>query len=451
MTFTSSYTPQELEQFLSMYYHLNRVLYANEVGNGLSLTVQHCKGTYETAYEPYYSQRRSGWSSNQFDALQAADHGGYTFSYYEQKDMQIDWERVTLLQGITASTTSGYLTMRENFAERAQEMYTRVPTELVPRLTALVEKTPLTELDEITAFILYTLHSNTTYTLSPGWSSFNQDISECFLFERGKGFCEHYAATATLLYRLYGIPARYATGYIVSPTSFEQLEDGSYSAVVTDESAHAWVEIFLKDYGWTPVEVTPAADGSTVVSYPGFDTLRLHQIWQEHGWDVSVPSFSVNDRRDPFSEEQVESGPTDTVEPRDLLLIPIIGLCYAILLLPLYAVKRRTRLLQKMERLGCRSVFYQLLEALHFGGVLPEYGGLEPDFAARLAEYVPTVTQEEAETLVNMLNEAAFAPPKTDEKKDAFVRAVYHRVSHEVYGRISLRKKLAFKWIRVFG
>ena len=447
--YTEQYTAQDVEQFRSMYYNLNRL---QNAGNVINLTVQHRNSTYETAYEPYYSIYQFGWTADGFDSELAEARQGYTFSYYEQKDMQIDWERVMLLHGLPAYSTYSYLTIREAFAEQAQKLYTQVPTALVPRLTALVKAMPLADLDEITAFILYTLHSNTSYTLSPGWSSFNQDITECFLFERGKGFCEHYAATATLLYRLYGIPARYATGYIVSPSRFEREENGSYSAVVTDESAHAWVEIFLKDYGWTPIEVTPSADGSTVVSYPGFDTLRLHQIWQEHGWDVSVPSFSVNNDNDPSRDDQTAGQlPTDSVEPRDLLLIPLMGLCYAVLLLPLYFVKRRTRLLQKMEHGSCRNVFYQLLEALRFGGILAECSGSEPEFAARLAEQIPTVSQEEAETLVEMLNEAAFGPPIPDESKDAFVRSVYRRVADEVYGKLSRWKKLLFKWIRVFG
>lgn len=438
-------------QFLSMYYNLNRWLRASGAGDGITLTVQHCNDTYETAYEPYYNSHQFGWRGDRFDASLAEEHQGYTVSYYEQKDMQVDWERVTLLHGVAGSNASGYLTMREKYTEQIQESYTQVPKVLVPRLCALVEETPLTELDEITAFILYTLHSNTSYTLSPGWSSFNQDITECFLFERGKGFCEHYAATATLLYRLYGIPARYATGYVVSPSSFSQGEDGKYSAVVTDEAAHAWVEIFLKDYGWTPVEVTPSADGETFVSYPGLDTLRLHQIWQEHGWDVSVPSFSVNNRKDPSAGQMEELPSTDSIEPGDLLLLLFMGVCYAILLLPLYFVKRRTRLLQKLDGWGCRNIFYQLLEVLRFGGILPEYSGSEPDFAVRLAEHVPIVTQEEAEALVDMLNEATFGPPRSDEKKNAFVRSVYRRVADEVYGMLSRRKKLIFKWIKVFG
>lgn len=62
------------------------------------------------------------------------------------------------------------------------------------------------------------------------------------------------------MYRLYGIQARYATGYAVDPSDFEYRPDGRGHAEMTDQSAHAWPEIFVRDYGWIPVEVTPSGE-----------------------------------------------------------------------------------------------------------------------------------------------------------------------------------------------
>ena len=45
----------------------------------------------------------------------------------------------------------------------------------------------------------------------------------------------------------------------VQPADFTEGEDGLYHAQVTDADAHAWTELFMEDKGWTPVEVTPAA------------------------------------------------------------------------------------------------------------------------------------------------------------------------------------------------
>ena len=75
----------------------------------------------------------------------------------------------------------------------------------------------------------------------------------------------HYASAAVMILREMGVPARYASGYVVPRNSFE--EDGtSYAAEVLDNQAHAWAEVYLDSIGWVPVEVT--AGYSTLVPTP---------------------------------------------------------------------------------------------------------------------------------------------------------------------------------------
>lgn len=85
----------------------------------------------------------------------------------------------------------------------------------------------------------------------------SEDYTEYFMFEQHKGYCVHFATAATLLFRMNDIPARYVSGYLVLPSDFKKNEDGTYTAVVTDERAHAWTEIFDQNIGFHPIEVTP--------------------------------------------------------------------------------------------------------------------------------------------------------------------------------------------------
>lgn len=85
----------------------------------------------------------------------------------------------------------------------------------------------------------------------------SEDYTEYFLFEQHKGYCVHFATAATLLLRMNDIPARYVSGYLVLPSDFKKNEDGTYTALVTDERAHAWTEIFDQNIGFHPIEVTP--------------------------------------------------------------------------------------------------------------------------------------------------------------------------------------------------
>lgn len=83
-----------------------------------------------------------------------------------------------------------------------------------------------------------------------------------FLRTSEQGYCVHYASAAALILQTIGVPARYASGYVVFPYDFERAKDGDgYTAHVVDKRAHAWVEIYLEGFGWLPVEVTPGFAG----------------------------------------------------------------------------------------------------------------------------------------------------------------------------------------------
>ena len=93
------------------------------------------------------------------------------------------------------------------------------------------------------------------------------DPVEYALTESHEGYCMHFASAATLLLRELGVPARYVSGYAVERTEFVKDEEtGTYKAQVGDYMAHAWVEIYLDDIGWVPVEVTPGASLENVPS-----------------------------------------------------------------------------------------------------------------------------------------------------------------------------------------
>ena len=90
------------------------------------------------------------------------------------------------------------------------------------------------------------------------------------------------------MYRLYGIPARYAAGYAVSPEEFSPQEDGSFRAVLTDGQAHAWAEIYVDEVGWIPVEMTPPAEETrqTEMMALGDDQEALQAGQEMNGTDI---------------------------------------------------------------------------------------------------------------------------------------------------------------------
>lgn len=71
------------------------------------------------------------------------------------------------------------------------------------------------------------------------------------LLEDKRGYSVHFSTVATLMFRYYGVPARYVEGY------WSPNEEEKETVELKDTDAHAWVEVYVKGLGFVPVEVTP--------------------------------------------------------------------------------------------------------------------------------------------------------------------------------------------------
>jgi hypothetical protein len=81
------------------------------------------------------------------------------------------------------------------------------------------------------------------------------------------GHCEYFAASATLLLRAAGVPARYATGYAI--VEYSELEQ---AYVVRARHAHAWTRAWLNGR-WVDLDPTPPG-------WLGTETDRLAPAWE---------------------------------------------------------------------------------------------------------------------------------------------------------------------------
>ena len=110
-----------------------------------------------------------------------------------------------------------------------------------------------------------TMQSGYTYDLELDSLPAGEDPVLYFLEKSKMGYCVHFASAGVLILRAFGVPARYASGYVVKPSAFVKQEDGSYEAEVVDRNAHAWAEIYLDGLGWIPIEMTAGYDSATKV------------------------------------------------------------------------------------------------------------------------------------------------------------------------------------------
>lgn len=445
----------------NMYYYMNEHQMGLDRPDSTHLIVWHLDGNYDHTYTPYYGVQSGGW--NYHRSKDKREDGGWRYSYrfFRQSEMDISWENTFPEYDLVRDW---YIDLQDAYMQVCQEPYTRVPINRLPKLMALVEENPLEDLDDITTFILYVLQNGAQYDLAPGWAPVNEDIAEYFLFERKSGYCVHFATTATLLYRLYGIPARYATGYAISPSQFEAGPDYTSSTIgaqiwtadVTDESAHAWVEIFLPDFGWTPVEVTPSVDGQVVTSYPGFDPSTFTDVLQTQGWnamtllaedETTVSDTAVSQEAAFFPHISAAAASTE-VSAQTVWFYACLCVAAIVCVWPVLVESGRMRRMWMVDTLSCRQLFGRLMELLRFCGKLTDCDGNETDFPQRLAASVSGVSVREAQRVTSQVQSAAYGPQDCAPVQTSELQHIYRQATQSLPQELSPFRRWVGKYVK---
>lgn len=190
-----------------------------------------------------------------------------------------------------------------------------------------------------------------------------------FLFETRRGYCEHYASAFAVIMRMAGVPARIVTGY----------QGGWYNGfgdylLIRQSDAHAWVELWLPESGWTRVDPTAAVSPARV-EQGSLDALSDPRHLLDYGWIRNVRNgFDLLNQR--WNNWVIEFGAReqarlfaglgfDQVRPGALLSV-LFGLLLltSIVLLPLILRTRGPnrrdplqqqwqKFLRRLQRAGC--------------------------------------------------------------------------------------------------
>ncbi|MCZ6739779.1 MAG: transglutaminaseTgpA domain-containing protein, partial [Actinobacteria bacterium] len=151
------------------------------------------------------------------------------------------------------------------------------------------------------------------------------------------GYCQQFATSMAVLGRVLGIPSRVVWGF----TPGTVTSDGVIT--VRDKNAHAWVEMWMEDFGWVRFDPTPRSDSLPESITAGFDPTNF--IPDENAAGLGqTPSLSIPE--DGNLEGFVElPGLEGTPEgPRWWILVfPVVALLAGVIPL-MKAVRRRHRL-----------------------------------------------------------------------------------------------------------
>jgi len=221
------------------------------------------------------------------------------------------------------------------------------------------------------------------------------------------GYSVHFATAATILFRYYGVPARYVEGFLITYNDVTGLPD--YSTLVLNGShAHAWAEIYIDGVGFVPFEPTP----------PHFDATYESAAEESGGGEETG---SADDAGDP--ETQAERSFLRFV----LLLLLILLAMVLLLFISVVIIRRRLAQIKRKKLFEdhsnanavCSLLSYSVTLAKHMG--IPHTNGSLLSCVSDLENTVSKKLADEYYDAVLIQREAMFSRNEISDERRSFV------------------------------
>lgn len=481
-----------------------------DINYNTTISINNISANNDYAYVPYGQLYDNSYYSNyqlqnkKESYLYYTDKSsGYGFSYYPNL---VNLSNVDSIKSEINKVRSTKLELtnikEEEYAKFVNDEYTKLPDKGLDKIKAKYSGryNQTKDLNGCINEAIAAVNDGTTYDLAPGKLPKGKDFVEYFLYENKKGYCTHYASAAAVILRAMGIPTRYVEGYVITKNDADNAKDtnktvmykqkintldeeeaidklkitkedferesinnfissvGSQSVQVEnktmdikDTNAHAWIEVYVENFGWIPIDVTPSIgignqDYEKVVNDKKVSTATTNQqTAQQNDVQQSVADNNLENRTD------VNNSSDFKLLDGILIFVFCIVAIFAIIFIryKIIIVKRR-----KSFSLGDnnkRVVFlYKYLTRI-FNYLSIENTNKVIDFVNYIETRYPFINNNEFYDVINIVFKADFSNNSISEEELKKVEEFVIKFSDNMYSSLSVVQKIKYKYFRVLS
>ena len=291
-----------------------------------------------------------------------------------------------------------------------------------------------------------------SYTETPATPPEDGSFTEWFLADARRGNSAYFATAAALALRTQGIPARYVEGYRASANDLAQAASSNSQLALDGHDAHAWVEVYLKGQGWTPIEVTPGFYTQAISADEIIDVNEAHAGSDDAPLEAGSIAGDAGDEQS--AEESGESpGTTTSRIAASLACYLAIALAAACVVAFGQRAWRRCR-----RRAACASddqaismpALYRSLAALMTEGV-PAFDATRPlDSAKAFPGTFAGIDEAEYRRAIILHQAFAFGGRNLTSAELRTVRAFDSRLAHALPQADTTRDELRRYFVKAF-
>jgi hypothetical protein len=267
--------------------------------------------------------------------------------------------------------------------------------------------------------------------------------------EMAEGTTFQYATVAAMTLRYFGIPARYAEGYVISQEMAEKFDSGE-TMTVDSSCAKAWVEVYQDGIGWIPMDLTPGI--GEILEDPESNDPNKNDSSNKD----TTEKKDEEEEEEPQEEDQPEplGGSMVMVILKTILWGLLIALAVLLVVFLILWIRRKILLGRKEKKFQSQNIsdaaawIYAdaaaLLEKLGFD----RGNGSMRDLAKPLEDKYGTEFAAQFNTATDLNDYAMFSSHPMEEEHRKAVWCFHSHVLRKLKSELKWYKRIWLKWVR---
>ena len=394
-----------------------------------SMTVQNVNACSKYMYVPY-----TLWGGEVLDAAYIGTDGAagegkrtYTYSVFSG-DKELHSKLSTTLQSAKGKETKAYLQVEKEYGDFVSEHYLKVSDAVAEKLEADWKKTAKTY---------------------GGVKNLSTEEAQGCVREFLKQYAEEevssyeYATAAVMTMRYFGIPARYAEGYVITEDMAKAAdEDGTIK--VDSSQGGAWAEVYQNGLGWIPMGELPGMETEHIGLNPDAEGSELPK--------ETPPEPQAQEEPETQQEELKPQGGYVVTLEENISLVFLLFFIPVLLLLAAIALRRRMIIKKRMQRWDCDHpgdgvawIFADGTELLRRMGFVRGNGSMRA-LIEPVQEKLGESYGAELKKMIDLNDRAIFSSKPLHEDAREQAKAFYETTLQQMLQGMKCHQKLWTKW-----
>ena len=263
--------------------------------------------------------------------------------------------------------------------------------------------------------------------------------------ETAQGTSYQQATAAVMTLRHFGIPARYAEGYVITEDMAKEMKKNS-SIEVDSSCAGAWAEVYHDGIGWIPVNLTPGIEDMNSGIDPDADDGDVPQ-------EIPPKGDLLQDEHDDTVEEPEPDGGYVVSVKKVISLTFLLIAVLLILAIAVIVIRRRLLLKRREERWNGENIndavagiFADAERLLRMLGLDRGKGSMR-DLLMPARESLGTGFADSLAAVTAINDCAMFSSRQLDEEQRATVKAFYAETVQHLKAGAKWHRRMWMQWI----